>query len=97
MMSRIKKKKLPLSYSVFDFPPQILTGSTCITLYENIGALIENFGKLDKYNEGLLSLITSFGKITISGENLLITESEPGIIGLKGKICSVTFEYMNND
>ena len=95
MKHKKKKRKLPISYNMFGFPVNVITNAASIMLYENIGAIIENYCCLVTYTDSIVKLKTGLGFISISGDKLMINEVEPGCLNISGKISSVMFDYFN--
>ena len=90
-----KKKRLPLSYKAFGFPAHITSKGVNLSIYENIGASIENYGSIEEYTSQCLCLKTRSGHLKICGTELIISETDADNMVISGKINSVTFDYAN--
>ena len=86
-----RRKKLPFSYRVFDFPAHLASGGSEIKIYENIGASIENYGKIIEFSEKKLVICTENGTIEITGESMSINETDVNALMITGDIRSLIF------
>lgn len=77
---------------VFNFPPEVTLGGVNITIYEDRGAVISNFGRILTCTQSLFRAQTKIGVVRIDGSGMYISDLDREQIQLNGKIVNVAIE-----
>ena len=76
----------------FEYPPEVVAGGMSLSIYENIGCSIENYGSILTYTEHLLRLDSGRETVRIEGEGFHIAEMDDDTLMLNGCVRLVEYE-----
>ena len=88
---RMKKRKLKRAM-FFEFPPEVVAGGMSLSIYENIGCSIENYGSILTYTEQLIRVESENWIVRIEGDRFHIAEMDDDTLMLNGCVRLVEYE-----
>ena len=87
----MKKRRLKTA-RFFEFPPEVIAGGMSLSIYENIGVSVENYGEILNYSETFLRLRSDSGIIRIEGEGFCIMDMDADTLMASGRVNAVIYE-----
>ena len=85
------KRKLKTA-RFFEFPPEVVAGGMNLSIYENIGVSVENYGEILNYSETMLRFRTERSVVRIEGDRFCIMDMDADTFMASGSVNAVIYE-----
>jgi len=78
--------------ALFEFPPEVVLGGVNLSVFENMGCVIENYEDILSYSGESIRIKTRIGTIRLEGKNFNIEVMTTDSISVTGEIATIVYE-----
>ena len=95
MARRKFRERLEAVAHFIDLPPEAVAGSVGVHVVGASHCTVENFKYIPVLTDNLIKLVCRDFTVHITGENMVAHELSEGMVVLRGRICSISYEMKN--